>query len=155
MLSNGPATGPAGTFPAGGRGQATTERHRGNELKAGHGQGDEQVPREATGLIDQSQPEEEPSESEPQSNARGGMERVQDLLPPGVRDELDPEPSRQRPEPEQGKARPHHQLGDRHVTRRLMQGRGGRARGRKESNQRHPDLPRDAASSSTTRSSET
>ena len=58
MLSNGRATGPAGTVPAGARGQAPTERHRGHELEAGHGQRDQQVPREATRLIHQGQPEE-------------------------------------------------------------------------------------------------
>ena len=103
MLSNGPSRGPAGTFPAGGCGQAPTERHGGHELKASHGQRDEQVPREAARLIHESQPEEEPREGEPQAHTRGYMERVQDLLTPGVRDELDPKPSRQRPDPDQGK----------------------------------------------------
>ena len=103
MLSNGPARGPAGTFPPGGCRQAPTERHRGHELKASHAQRDEQVPREATRLIHESQPEEEPREGEPQAHTRGHMERVQDLLTPGVRDELDPKPPRQRPDPDQGK----------------------------------------------------
>jgi len=103
MLSNGPARGPAGPFPAGGCRQASTERRRRNKLEASHGQGDEQVPREATRLIHESQPEEEPREGEPQAHTRGHMERVQDLLTPGVRDELDPKPPRQRPDPDQGK----------------------------------------------------
>src|SRR6266540_3893566 len=155
MLSNGPPTGLAGTFGARGPGQAPAERHRGHELQAGHGQWDEQIPREATRLIHQSEPEEEPREGEPQSHARGDVEGVQDLLAPGGRDELDPEPPGQRPEPEQGKGGPHYQLGNPHLTRRLMQGRGGRAGGQQESTQDHSDAPLDSASSSTTRSSET